>query len=95
MDDELNDEVLEHLEQLSEAGDPPPWRSMEEGRDHNSGDSFIQIGRDDDRDEDMYVSRDSGPAQTRDLDLIAAARNYLPLLIREIRRLRGLPTEES
>jgi hypothetical protein len=95
VDDELPDEVLDHLEQLSEAGDPPPWRSMVEGRDHHSGDSFIQIGRDDDRDEDMYVSRDSGPAQASDLDLIAAARNYLPILLREIKRLRELPREES
>lgn len=88
MDYELTDEVLDHLEELSEAGDPPPWRSMVEDRDHRSGDSFIQIGRDDDRDEDMYVSRDGGPARASELDLIAAARTYLPVLIREIRRLR-------
>jgi hypothetical protein len=31
---------------------------MVEGRDHLGGDSFIQIGPDDDRDDDMYVTRD-------------------------------------
>jgi hypothetical protein len=85
----LPDGVLDELERLSEQADPPPWRSMVEGRDHLSGDSFIQVGRDDDRDEDIYVSRDSGPAGVGELDLIAAARNYLPALIAEVRRLRA------
>jgi hypothetical protein len=86
--DDLPESLLDELERLSLRGDPPPWRSMVEGRDHLAGDSFIQIGRDDDRDEDMYVSRDSGPAGVSELDLIAAARNCLPLLIAEVRRLR-------
>jgi len=94
MDLQLTDETLAELEQISESGDPPPWTAMVEGRDHSSGDSFIQVGRHDDRDEDMYVTRDSGPAQARDLDLIAAARNYLPVLVREVKRLRGLVHEE-
>lgn len=63
---------------------------MVEGRDHYSGDSFIRVGRDDDRDEDMYVSRDSGPASATELDLIATFRNYLPALVAEIRRLRSI-----
>jgi hypothetical protein len=37
----------------------------------------------------MYVSRDGRTADAADLDLIAAARTYLPLLIQEIRRLGG------
>jgi len=45
------------------------------------------IGAEDDRDEDMYVSRDSGPAEASDLDLIAAARTFLPRLLDEIERL--------
>ena len=87
--DELPGSLLDELERLCDRADPAPWRSMVEGRDHSSGDSFIQVGRDDDRDEDMYVSRDSGPAGPAELDVIAAARNYLPVLIAEIRRLRG------
>jgi len=61
---------------------------MVEGRDHVSGDSFIMVGSSDDRAEDLYVFRDSGPAKPADLDVIAAARSYLPLLVAEIRRLR-------
>jgi hypothetical protein len=82
------DEVLDVLERLSAGCDPPPWRAMVEGRDHESGDSFIQVGADADRGEDIYVTRDSGPAGASFLDLIAAARTYLPLLIEEVREHR-------
>ncbi len=83
-------EQLRLLKDLSERADPPPWKAMWEGRDHLSGDSFIQIGSDDDRGEDLYVMRDSGPGSLTDLELIAEARNALPLLIEEIERLRAL-----
>jgi hypothetical protein len=62
---------------------------MVEGRDHMSGDSFIQVGLDGDRGEDIYVTRDSGPASGSFLDLIAAARTNLPLLIAELRAARS------
>ncbi len=62
---------------------------MVEGRDHVSGDSFIVVGEMDDRREDLYLSRDSGPADAATLDLVAAARTYLPALVAEIRRLRS------
>jgi len=48
------------------------------------------IGPDEDRREDMYVSRDSGPADPSSLDLLAEARTYLPVLVREVKRLRAL-----
>jgi hypothetical protein len=41
------------------------------------------------REEDMYVTRDTATASADDLDFIAAARNYLPRLLAEVRRLRG------
>jgi hypothetical protein len=84
----VTDAEIEELRRLCDQATPAPWRSMVQGRDHSAGDSFIMIGRDDDRDEDMYVSRDSGPASNSDLDFIAAARNYLPRLIDEIVELR-------
>jgi hypothetical protein len=84
----VSDGELDELRRLCESATPAPWRAMVEGRDHTSGDSFIMVGGDDDRDEDMYVSRDSGPAMASDLDFIAAARNYLPRLIDEITELR-------
>lgn len=86
----LDDATLDRLMQLSMSADPPPWRSMIEGRDHMSGDSFIVTGPDDDRREDLYVSRDSGPADPPTLDLLAEARTYLPVLIAEVKRLRAL-----
>ena len=86
--DHVNDAEIAELRRLCAAATPAPWRAMVEGRDHSAGDSFIMIGRDDDRDEDMYVTRDSGPASASDLDFIAAARNYLPRLIDEIAELR-------
>lgn len=85
----LSDEELDRLERLSERCDPPPWTAMVEGRDHEAGDSFIQVGNNGDRGEDIYVRRDSGPADASILDLIAAARTYLPDLIAEVRRLRS------
>jgi hypothetical protein len=86
----LDDATLDRLMQLSRWADPPPWRSVVEGRDHTSGPSFIMIGPDDDRREDLYVSRDSGPADPSTLDVLAEARTYLPLLIAEVKRLRAL-----
>lgn len=85
----LDDEYLAHLEQLSANGDPPPWSAMWEGRDHDSGDSFIRVGDRSNRREDIYVVRDSGPANLQNLELVAEARNALPLLIAEIWRLRA------
>jgi hypothetical protein len=88
----LDEEVLTWLENLSEHCDPSPWTAKVEGRDHTSGDSFIMSGAPDDRREDIYLSRDSGPAIAADLDLIAAARTYLPLLVAEVRRRRSMPS---
>ena len=87
----LTDAELDELRRLCERVAPPPWRAMIEGRDHTSGDSFIMIGKQDDRDEDMYVSRDSGPASSADLEFIATARNYLPSLLEEIAESRLEP----
>jgi hypothetical protein len=70
---DLDDATLDRLMRLSESADPPPWRSSIEDRDHTAGDSFIMIGPDNDRREDMYVSRDSGPASPSTLDLLADA----------------------
>jgi len=63
-----------------------------EGRDAESGDSFIQTGPDGRRGEDLYVTRDSGPADAAYLDLLAAARTYLPLLVDELRACRASST---
>jgi hypothetical protein len=84
----VSDAELDELRRLSERVARPPWRAIVEGRDQTAGDSFIMIGPEEDRDEDMYVSSDSGPASSAELDFIAAARNYLPRLLDEIVGLR-------
>jgi len=85
----VTDAEIDELRKFSERVAPAPWRAIVEGRDQEAGDSFIMIGPEEDRDEDMYVSRDSGPASSAELDFIAAARNYLPRLLKEIIRLRA------
>lgn len=85
-DQPISDEQLQRLEGLVSSASPAPWVASIEGRDHMSGDDVILVG--DPREEDMYVSRDSGPASAADLDLIAAARTFLPRLITEVRRAR-------
>jgi hypothetical protein len=62
---------------------------MVEGRDFSSGSTFIMIGSESDRREDLYLSRDTSAPDAAIHDLIAAARNALPALIAEVRRLRS------
>jgi hypothetical protein len=81
----VSDEILDLLEHLSSECDPGPWRASVEGRDHEAGDDFIQTGPDDDRRQDIYVTRDSGPASAVYLDFIALSRTHLPALIAEVR----------
>ncbi|WP_280449723.1 hypothetical protein [Nocardia brasiliensis] len=91
----IPDEVLTWLEEISAQCDPPPWTAMVEGRDMLGGDSFIQVGADTARGEDIYLTRDSGPANAAYLDLVAAARTYLPALVSEVRTLRARLDGES
>lgn len=86
--EDIGEDVLDWLLALDKGADPGPWVAMVEGRDHLAGDSFIMVGTGAERREDMYVTRDSGPADPATLDLVAAARTYLPALISEVRRLR-------
>ena len=87
----LTEDDLEAMQARADAASPGPWTSYVEGRDHIAGDDFIRISEHDGED-DMYVSRANElglrPASTADQDLIAHARQDLPLLIAEVRRLR-------
>jgi hypothetical protein len=84
----ISDAELCAMQQRAEAASKGPWRSFIEDRDHECGSDFIQIGSDDDREDDMYVSRDNKRASDADLDFIAAARQDVPRLIAEVKRLR-------
>jgi hypothetical protein len=81
MTEMLSDEQITQIEARCDRSTPGPWKSYVEGRDHTSGDSFIMTG-----DADIYLTG----ATVEDHDFIASARQDVPLLIHEIRRLRAL-----
>jgi hypothetical protein len=85
----LPSEELDAIAERCSTATPGPWRAFVEGRDHVSGDSFIMTGEGKSRGPDMYVTLDGVPASPADLDFIAAAREDIPRLIAEVRRLRG------
>lgn len=85
----MSDEDLDAIEQRAAAASKGPWRSFVEGRDQSSGDNFIRVGGVDDDKPDMYVWRDGTPATAADQDFIACARQDVPRLVAEVRRLRG------
>jgi hypothetical protein len=91
--DRLTDAELDQIGRRCDAASQPPWQSFIEGRDHWGGDNFICVGGLDDSEPDMYVSRAVAgglvPASDADLDFIAHARQDLPRLLAEMRRLRG------
>src|SRR5688572_26814437 len=80
---------LSEIEKRLQNATPGPWTSYVEGRDHTSGDSFIMTGTDDNRGEDIYLTG----ATLADQHFIAHARQDIPKLIEEVRRLRQLVGE--
>ena len=94
MADELDEAELDRIENRAAAALPIPWESSVEGRDHDSGDSFILTGARGGDGPDMYVSLSywqgpgNVPASAADLDFIACARQDVPRLVAEVRRLR-------
>ena len=89
----ISDAELDEIERRCTTASQAPWQSFIEGRDHAGGDNFIRVGGLDDDEPDMYVSRatSSGlvPASDADLDFISRARQDIPRLVEEIRRLRA------
>ena len=71
---------LDEIEQRVMRATPGPWTSFVEGRDHTSGSSFIRTAAD-----DIELSG----ATIDDQDFIAHAREDIPALIAEVRRLLG------
>lgn len=60
---------------------PGPWKSYVEGRDHDSGSSFIMTSG-----EDIELIG----ASVADQDFIAHARQDVPQLLAEIQRLKAM-----
>lgn len=80
----MTEDDLVAIEQLIAATQCGPWVSYVEGRDHQSGSSFIMTGSGATRGNDIELNG----ATIGDQDFIAAARQVVPLLIAEIRSLR-------
>ena len=87
-----SDPDLDLIKSRSDAATPAPWWAWVEGRDGESGDSFIGQGGYPRQIKDLYLQHghDEGRVTEADLDFIAHARQDVPLLLAEVRRLRPL-----
>lgn len=87
----MNQSELDEIQSRCDAASPGPWKSYVEGRDHTSGSSFIRTGTSEKRGEDIELTG----ATIADQDFIAGAREDVPRLLAEIRRLQALLAEAS
>ncbi|WP_434722413.1 hypothetical protein [Mesorhizobium sp. RIZ17] len=85
----LSELEIQEMETRAAAAQPGPWKSWVEGRDFDGGSNFIQTGNGAERGEDIEMSG----ATVADQDFMAAARQDIPRLITEVRRLRALLTQ--
>ncbi|MDQ1816641.1 hypothetical protein RBA41_25395 [Massilia sp. CCM 9210] len=86
MKDILSDAELTEIESRANRASRGPWRSYVEGRDHTSGSSFIMTGPEEMRGQDIELAG----ASVADQDFLAGARQDIPALVNEVRRLRAL-----
>lgn len=82
----LDEKRLSEMRSRADAASPGPWKAYVEGRDHESGSSFIMVGSGPTRADDIELTG-AAPA---DYDFVAHAREDVPLLVDEVRRLRKL-----
>jgi hypothetical protein len=89
----MTDEELSAIELRCSKATKGPWKSFVEDRDHESGDSFIMTGIEDGEDiwskkrgEDIYIQGGT----KEDQDFIAHARQDIPKLIEEVRKLKNI-----
>ena len=86
MEDIISESKLTEIENRVSRASLGPWRSYVEGRDHTSGSNFIMTGPQEKRGEDIELIG----ASVADQDFIAGARQDIPALLKEVRRLRAL-----
>jgi hypothetical protein len=91
MHERLTESELKNMKARCDAARPGPWRSYVEGRDHAGGSSFIMVGPEEARGDDIELLG----ATVEDQDFIAHARQDLPRLIAEIERLWSQRAESS
>ncbi|MFJ9459737.1 hypothetical protein ACIRST_32265 [Kitasatospora sp. NPDC101447] len=93
----LSDDELALIERRAAAATPGPWVAWTESRHGIGGESFIQIRPGAEGDDELYVRRftagqevkSPNPELDADFDFIAAARQDVPRLIAEVKRLRA------
>ena len=88
MDEPLSNQELSELETLTEAAAPAPWVAFIVGPGMASP-SFVRLDGVGDFPPDMYIMYDREIAPSADIEFIAAARNYMPRLLAELRHRRG------
>ncbi|MDO9103681.1 MAG: hypothetical protein Q7U57_01835 [Methylovulum sp.] len=76
-----DDYQLTSIEIRANAASSGPWKAMLEGRDHSSGSSCIVT---------PTGSIDLEGASDSDIEFMAHARQDIPYLISEVRRLMGI-----
>jgi len=96
-DEELPEEELSAIERRVAAATPGPWIGWTESRHGIGGTSFVQLRADSEEDDEIYLTRSTGGSEVRgadaqtdaDIEFIAGARQDVPRLVNEIRRLRA------
>lgn len=86
----ITDEALANIEKRHSKTSKGPWISYIEGKDHQSGTSFIMTGVK--QDEDIWNKNrgtdiELSGATIFDIEFIAHCKQDIPMLIKEIRRL--------
>jgi hypothetical protein len=76
--EDLDEERLAAITARADAAASGPWRPMIEGRDHSSGSSCIRT---------LIGGIDLDGATDADIDFMAHARQDVPYLIYELRRM--------
>ncbi|BAN46026.1 hypothetical protein [Metapseudomonas resinovorans] len=82
----ITDRELEEIGARCNSATPGPWVSFIEGRDYSGGSNFIMTGSKGNRGEDIELTG----ATSSDQDFIAHARQDVPKLIDEIKRLKTI-----
>ena len=77
----FDEEKISAIQARTDATSPGPWKGMIEGRDHSSGSSCITTAN---------GGIDLDGASDADIDFMANARQDVPYLISELRRLAAL-----
>jgi hypothetical protein len=87
----MTPEELQEIQERCDRATPDPWQSYIEGRDCESGSSFIMTGIapgeniwSESRSEDIYLTG----ATNADQDFVAHARQDIPRLVAEVQRLQ-------